>query len=142
MKAIVIGAGIAGLACARALRLQGYDVTIYERHKKALGASIQNFGMFWHIGMAIEDRPYAARSRAIWLDVLEQQEVYNRTSGALLLATRDAEWDVLKEFSAVGGELGFETELLSKEETEKRSPVVNQKHLKGEMKLKHCIFSA
>ena len=43
--AIVIGAGIVGLATARALATKGYSVKIYERNLKASGASVRNFGM-------------------------------------------------------------------------------------------------
>ena len=43
--AIVVGAGILGMATARALALKGYKVTILEKSQQSLGASIRNFGM-------------------------------------------------------------------------------------------------
>ena len=49
-SAIVIGAGIVGLATARALSLNGFKVTVIEKSGKAVGASVRNFGMLWPIG--------------------------------------------------------------------------------------------
>ena len=69
-SAIVIGAGIVGLATARALALQGFSVRVFERSEKAVGASIRNFGMIWPIGQAagkMYDR--ATRSRNIWKEI-------------------------------------------------------------------------
>ena len=44
-SAIVVGAGIVGLATARALAFKGYDVRVFEKSSQAVGASIRNFGL-------------------------------------------------------------------------------------------------
>ncbi len=66
-SAIVVGAGILGMATARALAINGYKVQVIERSQFSIGASIRNFGMLWPIGQPdgqLYDR--AIRSREIW----------------------------------------------------------------------------
>ena len=69
--AIVVGAGILGMATARALAIKGYKVKVIERSQFSIGASIRNFGMLWPIGQPdgqLYDR--AIRSREIWKEYL------------------------------------------------------------------------
>lgn len=97
-SAIVIGAGIVGLATARALSLKGYTVTVIERTEKAIGASIRNFGMIWPIGQPdglLYNR--ALRSRVIWKDIANNIGMSYEESGSLHLAYYDDEWRVLQE---------------------------------------------
>ncbi|GAC1387525.1 MAG: TIGR03364 family FAD-dependent oxidoreductase [Ginsengibacter sp.] len=98
-KAIVIGAGIVGLAMARSLSLKGFDVIVFERNQKAVGASIRNFGMLWPIG-----QPYgtlyerAVRSRNIWESICNEAGIWYEKRGSLHLAYDELENDVIKEY--------------------------------------------
>jgi len=97
-SAIVIGAGIVGLATARALALQGFSVKVFERSEKAVGASIRNFGMVWPIGQPagrMYDR--AIRSRNIWKEIASRAGFWQETAGSLHLAYHPDEWQVLQE---------------------------------------------
>lgn len=105
-SAIVIGAGIVGLATARALALRGFSVKVFERTDKAVGASIRNFGMVWPIGQPagkMYDR--AVRSRNVWKDIAPRADFWLESQGSLHLAYQPDEWQVLQELCA-----GFEKE--------------------------------
>ena len=100
-KAIVIGAGIVGLAVARALAIKGYRVKVIDRSAKAVGASVRNFGMIWPIGQPegiLYER--ALRSKAIWKKVCSESGLWHSETGSLHLAYNELEWNVLQEFAA------------------------------------------
>src|SRR5688572_32841508 len=97
-SAIVIGAGIVGLATARALAIKGYAVTVFERTHKATGASIRNFGMIWPVGQPsgkLFDR--ALRTRSTWKSIGDTGAFWYDPVGSLHLAYHDDEWIVLQE---------------------------------------------
>ena len=96
--AIVIGAGIAGLATARALAIKGYSVKVIERTHKAVGASIRNFGMIWPIGQPsgkLYER--ALQSKSIWKQICTEANIWYHQSGSLHLAHSADEMQVLHE---------------------------------------------
>ncbi|WP_165228587.1 TIGR03364 family FAD-dependent oxidoreductase [Aquisphaera insulae] len=96
----VVGAGIVGLAHAYHLARQGRRVIVFERHGRAMGASVRNFGMIWPIGQpAGPPRELAMRSREIWLDVLREAGLWHGRVGSLHLAYRDDEARILSEFA-------------------------------------------
>lgn len=131
-KAVVIGAGIVGLAVARALSLKGYAVTVIDRTDKAVGASIRNFGMVWPIGQP-EGTLYqrALRSREIWKETADSVGLWYNECGSLHLAYEPDEWQVLRELFAVFQASGRPVELLSADEIAKRYTGVNRVSLLG-----------
>jgi len=101
-KAIVIGAGIVGLATARALGLKGYRVTVIDKTEKAVGASIRNFGMIWPIGQP-SGKLYnrAIRSRMVWKEIAEAAKISYDPCGSLHVAYHKDEWEVLQELQSI-----------------------------------------
>jgi len=100
--AIVIGAGVVGLAHARALSLKGYLVTVFERHPQAIGASIRNFGMIWPVGQpdgVLYDR--ACRSREIWKSICTRANIWHDEVGSLHIATHTDEVTAMQEIAAL-----------------------------------------
>ena len=103
-SAIIIGAGIVGLATARALASRGWQVRIFERNETAIGASIRNFGMIWPIGQAtgpMYDR--AMLSRRIWKAICTEAKIWHNESGSLHLAYHQDEMQVLEEYAQENG---------------------------------------
>ncbi len=131
-SAIVIGAGIVGLATARALSLKGFDVTVIERSGKAVGASVRNFGMIWPIGQPqgkMYDR--AVRSRNIWKEISEDAGFWKDECGSLHLAYHEDEWQVLQELYEAFTSSGRPVSLKTKEEITRNFNGVNPENLIG-----------
>jgi FAD dependent oxidoreductase TIGR03364 len=99
--AIVVGAGILGLATARALAIRGFAVTVIEKSQFSLGASVRNFGMLWPVGQP-EGKLYnrALRTKEIWLDYLTSSNTPYNSCGSLHLAYSKEEMEVVEE---IGG---------------------------------------
>jgi FAD dependent oxidoreductase TIGR03364 len=129
--AIVIGAGITGLAMARALAIKGYAVTILERNQQATGASIRNFGMIWPIGQP-EGKWYerAIRSRNIWQEISKTGAFHCEQTGSLHLAYNQNEWQVLQELYELFKQERSVT-LLTPKQVLERSPAVVPQQLMG-----------
>jgi len=128
---IIIGAGIVGLATARALAIRGYSVKIFERNERAIGASIRNFGMVWPIGQAsgpLYER--AMLSRSIWKEICDEARIWHDEVGSLHLAYHDDELQAITEY-VDANRLDRDCALLTAKQALQRSPAVNPTGLKG-----------
>jgi FAD dependent oxidoreductase TIGR03364 len=128
----IVGAGIVGLAHAYIAARSGRRVAVFERNPAAIGASIRNFGMIWPIGLpagALHET--ALRSRAIWIDLLQQAELPFLATGSLHAAYRDDEAAVGQEFCRKAPSLGYECAWLTPAETLERSRAIRTEGLLG-----------
>ena len=93
----VVGGGILGLAHAYVCARRGKRVVLFERGRRATGASVRNFGMIWPIGQpAGEMHQLALRSREIWIQILAAAKLNYRPTGSLHVAHHADEADVLR----------------------------------------------
>jgi FAD dependent oxidoreductase TIGR03364 len=130
--AIVIGAGIVGLATARALAIKGYIVEVYERNLKASGASVRNFGMIWPIGQpAGKQYERAIRSRNIWKETGDAADLWYDPVGSLHLAYHSDEWQVLQELFETFTAEGRNVKILNKEQILKTSAIAKGDNCMG-----------
>src|SRR5689334_1883390 len=129
--AIVIGAGIVGLASAKYLAEKGYAVTVFERNEKAIGASIRNFGMLWPIGQP-EGMMYerALRSKAVWKQICKDAKLWYNESGSLHLCYNEMEWRVANELTELMKD-ARPVAALTKEEVILKSEAANPDGLLG-----------
>jgi FAD dependent oxidoreductase TIGR03364 len=132
-KAIVIGAGIVGLAIARSLAKRNYKVIVFEKNKKAIGASIRNFGMIWPIGQpngVLYER--ALKAKSIWKEICVEARLWFHECGSLHVAHHPLEWQVLQETMSAHHTIRPVT-LLNAQDTLKKSSIVNESGLMGSL---------
>ncbi len=135
-KAIVIGAGIVGLATARALAVRGDAVTVIERNEKAIGASIRNFGMIWPIGQPDGELfERAMLSKSIWKQLCDSAKIWYEEAGSLHVAYTQEEWQVLQELQVAYRHRGYS--LLNAIETSEKSPCIVTNGLLGSLYSPH-----
>lgn len=98
-SAIVIGAGIVGIATTYHLLKKGYTVTVLEKTHLPIGASIRNFGMIWPIGQPLGDKyDLALASKKIWMRLSKEAGFHLNLNGSIHLAYHKDEKNVLEEF--------------------------------------------
>jgi FAD dependent oxidoreductase TIGR03364 len=73
----------------------------------------------------------AMRSRAIWLEVLQEALLPHWPDGALHVVYRDDEAEVAREFAERGPDLGYQCGWLDRDETLARSPAIQPQGLLG-----------
>jgi D-hydroxyproline dehydrogenase subunit beta len=128
----IVGAGIVGLAHAYLAARSGRRVAVFERDPAASGASIRNFGMIWPIGQpAGRLHEIALRSRALWLEVLQQAELSFQPTGSLHVTYREDEAAVGQEFAEKGPGLGYDCAWLTPQETLQRTGAIRPDRLLG-----------
>ncbi len=131
-NAIVIGAGIVGMAVARVLSIKGYSVTIIEKNDKAVGASIRNFGMIWPIGQpsgTLYKR--AMRTKQIWKDIADSTNLWHNETGSLHTSYSTLENNVLEELHDIFLKEGRSVSYMGKASIVEKFPHINESGLIG-----------
>ena len=112
MEALVVGAGVVGLAIARALALRGASVILAEA-SEAIGTGVSarsseviHGGMYYPRGSLRAHHCVEGRHRLV--DFCESHGVPHRLCGKLIVATSDAERPTLEAIYSRGIENGVE----------------------------------
>jgi L-2-hydroxyglutarate oxidase LhgO len=92
---VIVGAGVVGLACARALALAGRDVVIVEAENafgtmtSARNSEVIHAGIYYPTG-SLRARA-CVRGKALLYDYCAERHVHHRRCGKLIVAQNDAE---------------------------------------------------
>jgi FAD dependent oxidoreductase TIGR03364 len=130
-KVIIVGSGIMGLSVARAFAENNWQVSVYERNSRSLGASIRNFGMIWPIGQTdgiFYER--AIRSREIWKQICNESGNWYNQSGSIHVAQNELETQVMQEIADAFSS-SRPVKWLSANEILTQFPCINPDYVKG-----------
>ncbi|MEU9077677.1 TIGR03364 family FAD-dependent oxidoreductase [Kitasatospora sp. NPDC048538] len=100
---VIVGAGIIGLAHAFEALRNGLSVTVVDRDRQPVGASVRNFG---HCCISAQDGELLAlaqRSRPGWLRAAAAAGIWAEEAGTLVVARSATEAAVLEELHAERG---------------------------------------
>lgn len=135
----IVGAGFIGLAHARMARDAGYEVSVFERHARPLGASIRNFGTIWPVGCVPgPERDQALFGARYWRELADQIGIWYDPRGSLGVAHRDLAWQVIQEAAGDDADHGYT--LMSREEILREFPCVNPEGLRGGLRGRHELL--
>lgn len=104
LDAVIIGAGVIGLACARALAQQGRDVVLLERGTRIAEQTSARNSEVIHAGLYYPTGSHKARfcveGRRLLYAYLEARQIDHARCGKLIVASGADEADRLKALSA------------------------------------------
>jgi L-2-hydroxyglutarate oxidase LhgO len=106
IDAVVIGAGVVGLACARSLALRGHEIVILERHDafgtetSARNSEVIHAGLYYPSG-SLKARLCVAGNELLY-DYCESHGVEHRRCGKLIVATSPEQVEKLRQLQRQG----------------------------------------
>lgn len=130
VECVVVGAGVVGLAIARALALEGREVIILEAerafgtHTSSRNSEVIHAGIYYQTG-SLKARTCVLGKKLLY-DYCSRHRVEFKRLGKLIIATRDDQVDVLKAYQAQGRTNGVnDLELLSQDKLHQLEPNVH-----------------
>jgi L-2-hydroxyglutarate oxidase LhgO len=112
MQVLVVGAGVVGLAVARAAALAGHEVTVAEATSgigngvSSRNSEVIHGGMYYPTGSLRAE--HCTRGRRMLYSYCASHGVHHRKCGKLIVATSDAEADKIAAIQRQGVENGVE----------------------------------
>jgi len=129
LDCVVIGAGVIGLACARAMALAGHDVVLLERHghigeeTSSRNSEVIHAGIYYPQGS--NKARLCVRGKRLLYQFCKENKVAYSNCGKIIVATDDAQLTVLEDYQrrAIANGVG-ELEPLSADQVAAMEPQV------------------
>jgi len=135
---VVVGAGILGLSCALAAARRNLNVLVIERHGRALGASVRNFGLITVTGQDPQRVwPLALRTRDVWVEVAAKAAIPLLQRGVWIPAQRPESAAVLEAFMRTDTAQGCE--LLTAAAARSKCPQLQTRNLQAALWSPHDL---
>lgn len=102
IDAVVVGAGVVGLACARALALRGREVLVLERHgligseTSARNSEVIHAGIYYPTGSL--KAVLCVEGKALLYAYLNERGLPHRRCGKIIVATHKAQFETLRAY--------------------------------------------
>ncbi|SAK68905.1 FAD dependent oxidoreductase [Caballeronia catudaia] len=132
---VIAGGGLVGSSAALALATKGLRVALVERRFCGAQASGVNYGGVRTQGRSAEQLPLAARARRVYARLPELIGIDGEfvVSGHLRLARREADLDVLDQWSAMAREHGVQSQVMRGAEFRRRYPWIGPAAIGGSL---------
>lgn len=128
-ECVVAGAGVVGLAIARALALQGIEVLVLEAenafgtHTSSRNSEVIHAGIYYPAGSL--KALTCVSGKALLYDYCRARRVDFRQTGKLIVATRDEQVETLKAYQSQGKSNGvYDLEIIGQEKLRQMEPEV------------------
>ncbi len=110
---IVIGGGILGTLHAYHALQKGLQVALFERHYRAQGASVRNFGQIVPSGMNAKWQRLGRRSLEMYKNIQSQFDITVQQSGSVYIASDEEEMTLLEELHTINKANDYPSQLLT-----------------------------
>ncbi|WP_291104863.1 MULTISPECIES: TIGR03364 family FAD-dependent oxidoreductase [unclassified Flavobacterium] len=113
---IVVGGGVLGTFHAFHALQNGLTVTLFEKDKQPLGATVRNFGQVVPSGMDIKWQQYGRESLKLYKEIQQEIDLTVRQNGTVYIASNEEELTLLEELHQINKSNDYLSKLLTKEE--------------------------
>lgn len=113
---IIIGGGVLGIFHAFHALKNGLTVTLFEKDKQPLAATVRNFGQVVPSGMDIKWQQYGRESLNLYKEIQQEIDLTVRANGTVYIASNEEELLLLEELAQINKANDYTSKLLTSEE--------------------------